>query len=516
MGPAQMTARGVRGGEPFLAWPGMASLKLTLPLSYLFFKIFSSVYGGASLLAKLRRPHVEFHFPWEMRLPFVPSWTLVYLTVPLLLLLTPLILRTWRTFTPFFVTLTAETLIAGIFFLAVPMAQAYPQRVADGFIGGVFHLADRLNLDYNKFPSLNIAFAVTAAIVFGRRCGWLGRTLFGVWIVAVGAAALLMHEHNVLDVVGGLVLGLACVATVQSRASRQEFLDRLRIEALCLREFWQFVRRHPRYLAVFFALFRASIPRWRRTRPLRAAYCVAQYADDVLDGDRRVPIEPEAQVRSILGVLAGGAPSGPASPEKAAEQLAAFLAAELDPAARGEMSELLELLIEDRRRMDARRTMTALALAEHHRRIFFLSLDLTFQLAGARLRAGDTPELLEAFTWCSPVRDLEEDLAKGLINIPEDVLAEAGWTGREPELGPALDAPAVREWLRREHSRGAAAIRALGSRLSSIEDRRGRRILAAFHRALAAYERKYRRRHPDLAEPPARRRPAGPVASEQA
>jgi len=37
----------------------------------------------------------------------------VYLTVPLALLLTPFILRTWRDLTPFFLTLTAETLVAG-------------------------------------------------------------------------------------------------------------------------------------------------------------------------------------------------------------------------------------------------------------------------------------------------------------------------------------------------------------------------------------------------------------------
>jgi hypothetical protein len=501
-----MEMRSPQARDPFFAWPGAASFRLTIPLSYLFFKIFYSVYGGASLLAKLRRPHADFYFPWEMRLPFIPSWTLVYLTVPLLLLLTPFILRTWRTFTPFVLTLTAETLVAGVFFLSVPLAQAYPERVADGFFGTVFHLADRLNLDYNKFPSLHIAFAVTAAVVFGRRCGWLGRTLFALWLAAVFASAMLIHEHQLLDLVGGLVLGLAGVASVQRRASDERYLDGLRIEALCLREFWQLARRRARYLRVFSALFRASLPRWRQTRALRAAYCLAQHADDVLDGDRPSPVEPEAHVRAILRALAGGIPS-----EQVAEQLAAFLSTELGKEAKREMADLLEVLIEDRRRMDARRTMTALALAEHHRKTFFLSLDLAFQLAGTRLRAGDAPELIDALSWCSPVRDFDEDLEKGLINLPAEVIAEAGWTGREEDLEPLLDSPVVREWLRREHWRGAASIEALGVRLSgtgatagtATVDPRGRKILAAFHRALKGYERKYRRKHPDLAEPPA-------------
>lgn len=330
-----------QGRERFLAWPGMSGLRLTLPLSYLFFKIFYSIYGGASLLAKLRRPHVDFYFPWEMRLPFLPSWTLVYLTVPLLLLLTPFILRTWRSFMPFFLTLTAETLIAGVIFLAVPLTQAYPPRVAAGFLGGVFHLADRLNLDYNKLPSLHMAFAVTAAIVFGRRCGWLGRTLFAFWIVAVSASAMLIHEHQILDLAAGLALGLAGVATVQRRASDDRSLGAIRIDGLCLQELSYFVRWRVGRLRPFFTLTRVSMLRWSQTRTLRAAFCLALHVDDVLNGGRRVEGDRREHARSLLRVLAGGKPI----PGAVAEQIAAFLAATLDEERKRELDLLLERII---------------------------------------------------------------------------------------------------------------------------------------------------------------------------
>ena len=320
---------GAREREPFFAWPGMASFKLTLPLSYLFFKIFYSVYGGASLLAKLRRPLTDFYFPWEMRLPFLPSWSLIYLSVPLLMLATPFILRTWRSFTPFVLTLTVETLLAGVFFLAIPLAQAYPPRVADGFFGGVFHLADRLNLDYNKFPSLHIAFAVTAAVVFGRRCGWLGRTLFCLWIA------------------GGRRLDDAdprAPAPRRPRWAGPRPLRRRRRAAAgrptsatstrcgstrsAWSEFAYFVRRRASFLRPFLALTRTSLPRWRQTRPLRATYCLTQHVEEVLDGFRQVPVEPEAYVRAVLRVLGGGAPADAAA-LTVGEQLAAYLAGEL-------------------------------------------------------------------------------------------------------------------------------------------------------------------------------------------
>ncbi len=340
--PAAESSRSIReGSEPFLAWPGMSGLRLTLPLSYLFFKIFYSIYGGTSLLAKLRRPHVDFYFPWEMRLPFFPSWTLVYLTVPLLLLLTPFILRTWRSFMPFFLTLTAETLAAGVVFLAVPLAQAYPPRVAEGFMGGVFHLADRLNLDYNKLPSLHMAFAVTAAIVFGRRCGWLGRTLFSLWIVAVCASGMLIHEHQVLDLAAGIALGLAGVATVQRRASDERSLDALRIDGLCLQELSSFTRWRPRRLSPLLTLTRVSLLRWRQTRTLRAAYCLALHMDDVLNGGRRVKGDRQEHARSVLRVLEGGKPA----PSAVAEQIAVYLAAALDEERKRELRCLLETMV---------------------------------------------------------------------------------------------------------------------------------------------------------------------------
>lgn len=262
-----VAARGSRRAEPLLAWPGIASLRFSLPLAYLFSKIFFSIYGGASLLARLRGAREAFHFDWELRLPFVPSVAIVYLSVPLLLLLAPFILRTWRSFTPFFLTLTAETLVGGIFFLLLPMAQGYPEREAYGLGGAVFRLADRLNLDYNEFPSLHIAFAVTAAIVYGRRCGWLGKTLFGLWAITVAVSTLFMHEHHLIDLGAGALLGLVAVATVQRWASDERTLEALRVEGLHLKELARLVRRRPRELgAAVAAFFRGFFGRWRKAR----------------------------------------------------------------------------------------------------------------------------------------------------------------------------------------------------------------------------------------------------------
>ena len=264
----------------------------------------------------------------------------------------------------------------------------------------------------------------------------------------------------------------------------------VRIEVLCLREAALFSRRHPRYLLTALALWVHSLPRWRASRLLRAAWCLAQHVDDVLDGDRQVAGDPQEYVAALLRGMKGG---GEGPPEAI---LAAYVWQGLDSSGRTDLLALLDLLVEDRRRMDARQAWTAGALAAHHRKTFALSLDLTLRLDGAQLRAADAPELVAALAWCSPVRDLEEDLEKGLINIPAEVLEQTrrGLSPRE-----MLAEPAVRAWLADEHQRGSTAIVELARKLPAIRDRRSRKVVSAFHGALAAYERKYRRRHrPEL------------------
>ncbi len=449
-------------------------LRFYLPLSGLFTVLFLVVYSGASRLSAYRNPPPAPHFAFEAAIPFVPQMAWIYLSVPLALALTPLFLRTKRELVPFFFTLTAQLLAAGTIYLLYPVAPAWPPRVIEGPEGAgtaVFHVADVVNLDYNELPSLHLAFASTVALVFGRYWGVMGRLLLWLWVLAVAASTLMLHEHHLLDVVTGTALGILAVATVQRRMERPGVLDALRLEVLCLGELARFTRRHPRYLLTGLAIWSYSLRRWRETRLLRAGFCLTQHIDDVLDGDRPVPVDPVAYARGLLR----GEPA-PLAP------LAEHVVGELDRrGGRGMLTELVEVLIEDRRRMDERRTMSAAALAAHHRRTFRLSLDLTLLAAGSDLRAEDAPELVEALAWCSPVRDLEEDLAKGLINIPEEVLAQVPGAAAPRAI---LASEPVKDWLRTEHRRAAEAIAELGRKARPP-------VLTTFHRALAAYEKKY-------------------------
>ncbi|HYU30719.1 MAG TPA: hypothetical protein VEW48_01030 [Thermoanaerobaculia bacterium] len=192
-------------------------MRFYLALAALFVVLFVAVYGGTSWLSVHRHTPPAPHFAFEAAIPFVPGMAWIYLTVPLALALTPFVLRTQRELVPFFFILTAELLVAGVCYLVYPVAPAWPPRVAAGSGAAVFHLADVLNLDDNELPSLHLAFAASVVLVFGRRWGPAGRALLWIWLLAVAASTVMLHEHHVLDVVTGTALGVVAVATVRRR-----------------------------------------------------------------------------------------------------------------------------------------------------------------------------------------------------------------------------------------------------------------------------------------------------------
>ncbi len=103
------------------------------------------------------------------------------------------------------------------------------------------------------------------------------------------------------------------------------------------------------------------------------------------------------------------------------------------PAALVTAMALLERMCVDRERVLATRVSSATELADLHRATFRGSLDLMLIAADSPLRAIDVPELVEALGWCSTVRDLDDDLAHGLINMPREIAAAraGGECGRD-------------------------------------------------------------------------------------
>ena len=486
---------------PFLAWPAPRDLRFGLLLCLAFFLFFETTYIATNYLTGLHRLRVHVHSDAELGIPFVPSMAVVYISLNLMLALSPFVLRTWREISPLCVVMILETLICALFFLLLPVELGFAPQTEPGVWGRFCGWVSAVSLKYNNMPSLHVGFAFTAAMAFGERCGALGRRLFLLWAVLIAASTVLIHEHHLADVVAGIVLAGA-MQTVYRWSAAGQRLDALRLELMCLSEFRHFVLRHRRYLFTLIVIYQYSLGRWRRTRIIRAGYCLVQHIDDVLDGDRQIGRDPETYVRELLRQIS----DDDYDQASFVSSLARYVVATLRSHSNGcgadtDLLCLFDRLLFDYRRRKDQLLLTSEELREHHRRTFLHALNLTLIACGVELQAADAADLISALAWCSVMRDLEEDVSKGLMNIPAAVLeqgAKQGAGAMEYDYGQLVRAPAVRNWIRAEYLRGMVAIERCASRIETLESREGARIFAMFLGAIRLYGRKYARENREI------------------
>jgi membrane-associated phospholipid phosphatase len=211
---------GAHRAGPFLAWPGWRHLLYAWTLSLANGAWFVLVFYGCDFLTARRALRVAVHFDAELSIPLVPAMSAVYMSIYLLFLAAPFVLRTRAEFRAAVATLAVVIGIAGAGFLLVPAELAFPPATTEalGRWAGVYHLADRLNLTYNLVPSLHVALTVACAAIFARHAAGWGKALLWVWASAVAASTVLTHQHHVLDAVTGSLLAVACVRWVHDRA----------------------------------------------------------------------------------------------------------------------------------------------------------------------------------------------------------------------------------------------------------------------------------------------------------
>jgi membrane-associated phospholipid phosphatase len=454
------------------------------------------VYGGASWLTTLYDWRVRVHMNWELALPFVPWLSLVYLSLVPMMLLSLGVFRRWLEIVPLLVVFVAQTLIALPVFLILPVDLAFARPAPEGILGGFFRVADFLNLEGNYLPSLHVSYAFTTAWAIGLRRGPRIAAALVLWASAIAVSTMLLHQHHFLDVVAALLLTAATMVLLYPRVGRPAFLRSFRAEAICLAEIYHFSRRHLRYLLIAVLVWGRSLLRWRELRPIRIGFCYLQHIDDLLDGHRRCAIEPTERVDDVLEQFARGSFDDSwlgCLGRCLWEDAARFENGEDDP--RGEIIALIGRMRRDRVRVKEALLLNQDELLAHHRATFHHAVNLMLMLGGADLRARDAPDLIEAFGWCSTMRDLEDDIERGLVNVPLSIVEAArreGLGGMEYEA--LVNSRSVRRWMRREFGRAVQHLDRFEEALPELRGRRGEAVLRLFHRSIRRFANKEAKR----------------------
>jgi membrane-associated phospholipid phosphatase len=192
--------------RPFLGWPGWEILGEALLLGTAQTLWWVVIYVGADWLTGLRSGRVQVQLNAELGIPFIPVFILVYRSIDLMFLMAPFILRSRAEIRGLTLTLAIVTAGAGVGFLLVPAKPEY-SPVEPGMWEPFFAWNQRIVRTYNMVPSLHVALSVVTLSTYARQLGAAGKVLLAGWGSAIALSTLLTHQHHLLDVVTGLVLG---------------------------------------------------------------------------------------------------------------------------------------------------------------------------------------------------------------------------------------------------------------------------------------------------------------------
>ncbi len=198
-------------------WPGWAHVRHFLILWLLVSVVFAVIFGGAEILTAHRDTRLHLFLPGELHIPLVPPMVLAYMSLYLIWVPAPFILRTRAEINRLALTLSKVILAAGVAFVLLPAELGFPPLSAEIAAldpvsaqrwGDLLRFADLLNLDFNLVPSLHAALFVTTAGIYARRVGPLGLALLGLWALFFVTSTVLAHQHHVIDAITGVALGL--------------------------------------------------------------------------------------------------------------------------------------------------------------------------------------------------------------------------------------------------------------------------------------------------------------------
>ena len=210
--------------EPFLAWPGWDYLGYALRLATALAVWWLIVYHGADYWTGLRAHRVRVHFDAELAIPFAPAFIIAYLSLNLVFVLAPFVLRRRRDLQALALAWASVTAVGGIGFLLVPAEPAYPSRDA-GAWSGLFHVSRMMALRYNMVPSLHVALSCVCLAAYASRRSGVVRLSLGVWGAAIALSTLLTHQHHVIDVITGLILAWAGKVFIYDRWQTRSSAD---------------------------------------------------------------------------------------------------------------------------------------------------------------------------------------------------------------------------------------------------------------------------------------------------
>ena len=159
--------------------------------------------------------------PLDDALPFVPLFAIPYLLYLPFLLVTLLLFgaTNWQRFTVLALAFIVASLTADLFYLFLQTYVQRPSVPGDDLGAQLVRFVYAHDQPYNAFPSLHTAGAILCALAYFSWRPRYGAVVLPL-VIAIIAATVLIRQHYLADVAGGLALAGLSYALADTFARR--------------------------------------------------------------------------------------------------------------------------------------------------------------------------------------------------------------------------------------------------------------------------------------------------------
>jgi membrane-associated phospholipid phosphatase len=203
-------------------------------ISALLSLLFVVVYGSCNWITAHRTDVGTWYYAWERCIPFVPLMIIPYMSIDLFFVAAPFLCSSREELRTLARRIAFGILVAGAFFLLMPLRMAVPRPQPAGWSGALFNFLHGFDPPYNLFPSLHITLRTILAAVYARHAKGLARAASLVWFSLIGFSTVLTYQHHIADVVGGFGLAAFCFYLFRENPARLSVLPNYRVGAYYL------------------------------------------------------------------------------------------------------------------------------------------------------------------------------------------------------------------------------------------------------------------------------------------
>jgi membrane-associated phospholipid phosphatase len=179
--------------------------------------IFFNVYSVLNLITSHRGDVGMAYFEWERFIPLIPLMIIPYMTIDILFLSAPFLCRSRRELSVFAKRILMASAVGAACFLLFPLEYAFPRPEVAGLLGAMFRLLHHFDRPFNMLPSLHVTLSIILCATYRRHTKSLLRILAVFWFGLIIISTLFTHQHHILDLAFGLLLGSSCLLFVREQ-----------------------------------------------------------------------------------------------------------------------------------------------------------------------------------------------------------------------------------------------------------------------------------------------------------